>query len=224
MLQPIPWVRATSIWVRSSPSSWAVLRDVYKEEGPELPKGGRAGSYPVNQHKCKPGRRFWPDLLVTFAVVCPSGSRSLLAGAGSVFPCTHNKGTLQSAPALPLHWFSQAGDVFRGLIFNLTLLKKRTSSGYESLGDGCSRSSSFPDSVCVQPGRFSEGLDVKSRDVNPCEKPLARDDERHMMNIPLQAGELHCNHMVEGKQLSFEFLSSFLQKHTALGGSSHVQQ
>lgn len=102
-LQPIPWVRATSIWVRSSPSSWAVLRDVYKEEGPELPKGGRAGSYPVNQHKCKPGRSFWPDLLVTFAVVRPSGSRSLLAGAGSVFPCTHNKGTpASSSPAFTL--------------------------------------------------------------------------------------------------------------------------
>lgn len=117
-LQPIPWVRATSSCVRSSPSSWAVLRAVCKEEGPELPKWGRAGSCPINQHKHMPGRSFWPALLRTFAMVHPSDSRSLLASTGSVFPCTH-KGTLQSAPALPLHWFSQAGDVFRCLIFNL---------------------------------------------------------------------------------------------------------
>lgn len=148
-------VRAASSWVRSGPSSWAVLRDVCKE-GPELPRGGRAGSCPVNQHKHTPGRSFWPDLLTTFAVVRPSGSWSLLAGAGSVFPCTHNKGTLQSAPALPLHWFSQAGDVFRGLIFNLHPTEENF-RGYKSLGDGCSRSSSFPVSVCLQPGRFSEG-------------------------------------------------------------------
>lgn len=94
---------------------------VCKEEGPELPirGSGRAGSCPINQHKDTPGRSFWPDLLMTFAVLRASGSQSLLARAGSVFPCTHNKGALQPAPALPLHWFSQAGDVFRGLIFNL---------------------------------------------------------------------------------------------------------
>lgn len=66
-------------------------------------------------------------------------------------------------------------------------------------------------------GGFQKGSDVKTRDVNPCEKPLARDDERHMMNIPLQAGELHCKHMEEGKSGRFEFLGSFLQKYAALG-------
>lgn len=66
-------------------------------------------------------------------------------------------------------------------------------------------------------GGFQKGSDVKTRDVNPCEKPLARDDERHMMNIPFQAGELHCKHMEEGKPGRFEFLGSFLQKYAALG-------
>lgn len=114
LLQPIPCVRATSSWVRSSPSSWAVLRAVCKEELP-IRGRGRAGSCPVTSTNTL---SFWPDLLMTFVVVHPSGGRSLLARAGSVFPCTQ-KVAFQSAPALPLHWSSQAGDVFRGLIFNL---------------------------------------------------------------------------------------------------------
>lgn len=51
------------LWIRTSSSSWAVLRAVCKEEGPGLPKGsGRAGSCPTNQHKHAPGRSFWPEL------------------------------------------------------------------------------------------------------------------------------------------------------------------
>lgn len=65
-------------------------------------------------------------------------------------------------------------------------------------------------------GGFQKGRDVKSRDGNLCEKPLARDDERHMMNIPFQVGELHYKHREEGKRGNFEFLGSFQQKHTAL--------
>lgn len=87
LLQPIPWVRATSSWVRSSPSSWAVLRTVCKEEGPELPiRGrGRAGSCPTNQHEHAQGRSFWPDLLMTFVVCVPQAARACLPGLDLCF-------------------------------------------------------------------------------------------------------------------------------------------
>lgn len=71
-------------------------RAVCKEEGPWLPKEkGGTGSWAINQHKQAPSRSLWPELcLMTSAMIHLSRSQSLLAGAGSVFPCTHDKGML----------------------------------------------------------------------------------------------------------------------------------
>lgn len=98
-------------------------RAVCKEEGPGLPKEkGRAGSWPINQHKQAPSRSLWPELcLMTSAVILLSCSQNLLAGAGSVFPCTHALMTICTSQFLPCPYtvFFQAKDVFKGLMFNL---------------------------------------------------------------------------------------------------------
>lgn len=86
----------TNVQLVPAPTHGLPYRAVCIEKGPRLPKEkGRADSWPINQHKQAPSRSLWPEFcLMTSAVICLSHSQNLLAGAGSVFPCTHDEGTL----------------------------------------------------------------------------------------------------------------------------------